>query len=97
MAGKRKTKVKFSTISAEIYLKNGTGLHSNEYDDSDHSHQHRVNKHVTDQTYLPYTMFILKFRYSVDPDQMLQNAASDQGLHCLPLTHKFLHTSQILN
>ena len=22
---------------------------------------------------------------SVDPDQMLQNAASDQGLHCLPL------------
>ena len=23
--------------------------------------------------------------YSVDPDQMLQNAASDQGRHCLPL------------
>ena len=28
----------------------------------------------------------------VDPDQMLQNAASDQGLHCLPLIHQFLHT-----
>ena len=24
---------------------------------------------------------------------MLQNAASDQGLHCLPLIHQFLDTS----
>ena len=30
---------------------------------------------------------------SVDPDQMPQNAASDQGLHCLPLIQQFLHTS----
>ena len=26
---------------------------------------------------------------SVDPDQTPQNAASDQGLHCLPPTHQF--------
>ena len=26
---------------------------------------------------------------SVDPDQMLQNAASDQGLLCLPLIQQF--------
>ena len=30
---------------------------------------------------------------SVDPDQMLRNAASDQGLHCLPLIQQFLHMS----
>ena len=29
---------------------------------------------------------------SVDPDQKLQNAASNQGLHCLPLVqHYFKH------
>ena len=27
------------------------------------------------------------FANSGDPDQMLQNAASDLGLHCLPITH----------
>ena len=27
---------------------------------------------------------------SVDPDQTSQNAASDQGLHCLPLVHQNL-------
>ena len=26
---------------------------------------------------------------SVDPDQMPQNAASDQGLHCLPLVQQY--------
>ena len=30
---------------------------------------------------------------SLDPDQMLQNAASDQRLHCLPLIQQFLHSS----
>ena len=30
---------------------------------------------------------------SVHLHQMLQHAASDQGLHCLPLIHQFLHTS----
>ena len=30
---------------------------------------------------------------SVDPDQMPQNVASDQGLHCLPLIQHFLDTS----
>ena len=29
---------------------------------------------------------------SIDPDQMLQNAASDQGLHCLSLIQQFLNT-----
>ena len=29
---------------------------------------------------------------SVDPDQMLQNAASDQGLHCKPVIQQFLDT-----
>ena len=27
------------------------------------------------------------FANSGDPDQMLHSAASDQGLHCLPVTH----------
>ena len=32
---------------------------------------------------------------SVDPDQMLQNAASDQGLQCLPLIkHHFRHINR---
>ena len=30
---------------------------------------------------------------SVDPDEMLQNAASHQGLHCLPLIQQFLDTT----
>ena len=30
---------------------------------------------------------------SVDPDQTPQNAASDQGLHCLPHVQKLLDTS----
>ena len=30
---------------------------------------------------------------SVDPDQTLQNATSDQGLHCLSLIQLFLDTS----
>ena len=29
---------------------------------------------------------------SVDPDQMPQNVASDQGLHCLPFIQQFLDT-----
>ena len=34
----------------------------------------------------------LAWANSVDPDQMLQNAASDQGLHWLPLIqHYFRH------
>ena len=30
---------------------------------------------------------------SVDPDEMPQNVASHQGLHCLPLIQQFLDTS----
>ena len=30
----------------------------------------------------------------VDPDQTPQNAASDQGLHCLPLIQQFYTHSQ---
>ena len=32
---------------------------------------------------------------SVDPDQMPQNVASDQGLYCLPLIHPCLDTRGI--
>ena len=31
---------------------------------------------------------------SVNPDQMPQNVASDQGLHCLPLVQQILDTSK---
>ena len=34
---------------------------------------------------------------SVDPDQTPQNAASNQGLHCLPLIQQFYTHSQVLN
>ena len=30
---------------------------------------------------------------SVDPDQMMQKAESDRGLHCLPLSQQILDTS----
>ena len=30
---------------------------------------------------------------SVDPDEILQNVASHQGLHCLPLIQQFLDTT----
>ena len=33
---------------------------------------------------------------SADLDQTLQNAASDQGLHCLPLTQQFYTHSQVV-
>ena len=33
---------------------------------------------------------------SVDPDQTPQNAASDQGLHCLPPTHQFYIHLQVI-
>ena len=33
---------------------------------------------------------------SIDPDQTPQNAASDQGLHCLPLTQQFYKHSQVI-
>ena len=32
----------------------------------------------------------------VDPDQMLQYAASDQGLHCLLLTQQFYTHSEVI-
>ena len=32
----------------------------------------------------------------VDPDQMPQNAASDQGLHCLPLSQQFYTHSKVV-
>ena len=30
---------------------------------------------------------------SADPDQMLQNMATDQSLHCLPIIQQFIHIS----
>ena len=40
---------------------------------------------------LPYFMYLNRQAWanSVDPDQTLQNAASDQGLHCHPVLHTF--------
>ena len=44
---------------------------------------------------LPYMSQIFGQRGldSVDPDQTPQNAASDQGLHCLSFIHQFVDTS----
>ena len=33
----------------------------------------------------------------VDPDQMLQNAASDQGLHCLPHIQQYFRHIEVVN
>ena len=48
------------------------------------------------------TIFTLKYSdrlalgNSADPDQMLQNAASDQGLHCLVFTQQyFRHINEL--
>ena len=47
-----------------------------------------------------YTIFTLSIGdrqtlvNSVDPDQMLHAAASNQGLHCLPLMQQFLDISR---
>ena len=48
--------------------------------------------------YKTYTKFILSIgtdrpANSVDPDQMPQNVASDQGLYCLPLIKQYLYIS----
>ena len=34
------------------------------------------------------------FVNNVDPDQTPQNAASDQGLHCLPYIQQYIRTHQ---
>ena len=43
------------------------------------------------QNYCSYHMYLDRqaLENSVDPDEMLQNAASHQGLHCLPLIQQF--------
>ena len=43
--------------------------------------------------YLPYVFEQRDLRNSVDPDEMPQNAASHQGLHCLLLIQQFLDTT----
>ena len=40
--------------------------------------------------YLSYGEDCVKLENSVDSDQMLQNVASDQGRHFLPLIQQFL-------
>ena len=48
---------------------------------------------------LPYLLFVLAHTHlsnSVDPDRTPQKAASDQGLHCLPLTQQFYTHSQVV-
>ena len=41
-----------------------------------------------------YSMYLDRQAWanSVDPDEMPQNVASHQGLHCLPLIQQFLDT-----
>ena len=48
---------------------------------------------------LPYSTYSDRQTWtnSVDPDQTPQNAASDQGLHCLPLTQQFSIHSRVVN
>ena len=45
---------------------------------------------------LPYLLYVFRqtLENSVDPDQTLQNAASDYGLHCFPLIQQFYTHSQ---
>ena len=44
-----------------------------------------------------YCMYLVRQTWanSVDPDEMLQNVASHQGLQCLPLIHLFLDTTLV--
>ena len=46
-------------------------------------------------TYHIYPKYLDKQAWtnSVDPDQRLQNAASDQGLHCLPFIKEYFRYS----
>ena len=46
-----------------------------------------------DVSYLPYYSDRQAWANNVDPDERLQNAASHQGLHCLPLIQQFLGTT----
>ena len=44
---------------------------------------------------LPYLLYVYKQAWAngVDPDEMLQNTASHQGLPCLPLIQQFFNTT----
>ena len=48
--------------------------------------------------YRTYSMYLNRqvWAINVDPDQTSQNAASDQGLHCLPLIQQFYTHSQVV-
>ena len=43
--------------------------------------------------YLPYVYRQTAWANGVDPDETPQNAASHQGLHCMPLIQQFLYTT----
>ena len=50
------------------------------------------HRQIEDYLIVGFSLFFLFFferTYSVDPDQTLQNVASDQGLHLLPLIQQF--------
>ena len=46
--------------------------------------------------YLPLVFGQVAWASSVDLDQMPQTAASDKGLHCLPLIQQFLTDQQVV-
>ena len=48
------------------------------------------------QNYCTYSTYSYRQANSVDTDQMLHSAASDQGIHCLPLTKQFYTYSQVV-
>ena len=50
-----------------------------------------VSAQILNRRKMPYFTSVLEQTdlSSVHPDQTPENAASDQGLHCLPLTQQF--------
>ena len=51
-------------------------------------YQYAGSKNVKKRVYPKYSDRQARANF-VDPDQTLQNVASDQGLHCLPLLRQF--------
>ena len=59
-------------------------------------HRIQLYLHLLDIIYLNYLFLVFGqtglSKQCIDPDQMLQNAASDQGLHCLLIIEQYLET-----
>ena len=66
---------------------------SNEY--PQHMFSWRNKKNIYMKTVFTIIMYMDRQAWanSIDPDETLQNVASYQGLHCLPLIQQFLDTT----